>query len=129
MDLRWIPSERGEIHMTASYSKTDAEFDPLTPTFASDVPVELFPDGLPGEGSDPTAPIAFADYQGLAEINEYSRLDYSELRTTLGGSFSITRGIDIIGELSYFDLQDDAPYLQDATGSVALIYGGFAWTF
>jgi len=49
IDFRWIPSERGEIYLTATYMQTDAEFDSLIPAFAADVPVELFPDGLPGE--------------------------------------------------------------------------------
>jgi hypothetical protein len=129
MDLRWIPSDKGEIYLTATYSQTDAEFDSLMPTFAADVPVELFPDGLPGEGADPTAPVRFADYQGLSEIHDYSRLDFSELRATLGARFNLTEAIGLIGEISHFDVEDDAPYLQDVTGTVSLIYGGVSWTF
>jgi hypothetical protein len=129
MDLRWIPSDRGEFYLTASYSQTDAEFDALTPTFASDVPVELFPDGLPGEGADPTAPVSFADYEGLSEIHEYSKLDYTELRATLGARLNITDTLGLIGEISHFDVEDDAPYLEDVTGTVNLIYGGLSWTF
>jgi hypothetical protein len=129
MDLRWIPSDKGEIYLTASYSQTDAEFDSLTPAFADDVPVELFPNGLPGPGHDEDAPVAHGDYQSLSEIHEYSRLDYSELRATLGARYNVTHGIGLIGELSYFDVEDDAPYLEDVTGTVSLIYGGVSWIF
>jgi len=103
--------------------------DALTPVFESDVPTELFPDGLPGEGPDPTAPVAFADYQGLSEIHEYSDLKYTELRTTLGFRYNVDRGFGVVGEVSYYDLKDDLPYLQDATGSLSLFYAGVVWSF
>ena len=50
-------------------------------SFADDVPTELFPDGLPGPGDDPTAPVAYADYD-FSQVNTYSDLDYTELRAT-----------------------------------------------
>lgn len=129
VDFRWIPSEKGELYLTGSWTGSEAEMDALAPMFASDVPTELFPDGLTGEGPDPTAPIAFSDYQGLADIHEYSDLEFTEIRATLGFRYDVNPGIGLVGEVGWFDLKDDKPYLQDATGSASVFYAGLVWSF
>jgi hypothetical protein len=103
--------------------------DQLMPMFASDVPVALFPDGLTVEGPDPNAPIAFSDYTGLTEIHEYSDLEFTELRTTLGFRYAVNTGVGLVGEVGWYDLKDDKPYLQDVTGSASVFYAGLEWTF
>ena len=118
----------GEVYLTASYTTTEAEYASLTGRFSADVPTELFPDGVPGPGEDPNAPIEFADYD-ISEIHEYSKLDYNELRASLGVRSDIARGVGPFGAISYYDLTDDSPYLQDATGSVTLLSGGLTWSF
>jgi hypothetical protein len=110
-------------------SDTDAAFDTLMMDFASNACSTCFPDGLPGEGPDPTAPVGFADYVGLDQIHEYSDLDYLEYRTTLGARYRFHPSIGIFGAVSYYDVSDDQPYLQSATGNVTLISGGLTWLF
>jgi hypothetical protein len=128
-DLRWFVTDRTELYFNLTYSLTDGKLDALAPRFASDVPVALFPDGLPGDGDDPTAPVRFADYEGLAEIDAYSELDYKELRAILGARWEINEQLGIFGQISHYDLDDGAPYLQDATGTVTLAQAGISWYF
>lgn len=102
-------------------------FDTLETRPAADVPMSLFPDGLPGPGPDPTAPVSFSDFD-FSEVHEYSHLEYTELRTTLGIRYLLWRNLSFYGAVSYFDLDDDNPYLQDATGDLTLVTTGFSWS-
>jgi hypothetical protein len=128
LDARWMLGDRGEVFLTASLTQTEAEFDSISGRFSDDVPTELFPDGLPVPGPDPNAPISFADYQ-FGEIHEYSALEYEELRASLGLRVQVHPNVRLFGAVSLYDLTDDAPYLQDATGSVTLVSGGITWSF
>ena len=110
-------------------SDTDAAFGTVMMDFASNACSTCFPDGLPGEGPDPTAPIGFADYQSFDVIHDYSDLDYLEYRTTLGARYKFHRNIGFFGQVSYYNVNDDQPYLQNASGNVTLISGGFNWFF
>ena len=62
-------------------------------------------------------------------IHDYSNLDYLEYRTTLGARYNFHRNVGVFGQVSYYNVSDDQPYLQDATGNVTLISGGFNWFF
>ena len=94
---------------------------------------DAFPGGqLPGPGfDDPDEgwPISYGDYTSMNLIHEYSDLDYSETRSSLGFNYMVSPNLGLFGAVSLFDLDDDAPYLQDATGSVEIYSGGFTWTF
>lgn len=127
-DARWEFTERGEIYLTGSWTTTDAGFNSITLIAHDDVPMESFPDGLPGPGDDPTAPLHFHDYD-FSGINEYSDLAYDEMRATLGFTYKTKEAIGFYGALSLYDFSDDDPYIQSGTGSVTVINGGMTWSF
>ncbi len=135
-DFRFALFERGELFLTGTYTQTDAGMDPWVANFADDVPTELFPDGLPGPGPDPNAPIAFGDYD-FSEVNTYSDLDYTELRATLGFNYNLSQHVRLFGGISYYDLEDNAPFYEnqsgipmwDQSGDVTRISGGAVWKF
>jgi hypothetical protein len=110
-------------------SDTDAAFSTVNLDFASNACSTCFPDGLPGPGDDPTSPISFSDYTSMTAINNYSNLEYLEYRTTLGVRHQFHDNIGIFGAVSYYNLDDKQPYLQNATGEVTLISGGLTWTY
>ncbi len=96
--------------------------------FAADVPLAFFPDGAPGPGPDPTAPLPDHDFDFTA-VNQYSDLEYTEWRTTLGIRGRVRPGLDLFASISLYDVEDNAPYLQSADGSVTLVSGGLSWSF
>jgi len=97
-------------------------------TFAADVPLELFPDGIPGPGEDPTSPLPVHDYD-FTGVSAYSDLDLTELRATLGLNHRFSSAARLFAAVSLYDLDDSQPFLQDATGSVMLVTGGLTWSF
>jgi len=108
-------------------------FDALSLTPYSDVPIDLIapdenPGGLPGPGEDTNTPLGFHDYD-FSAVHTYSDLEYTELRASVGVNFGLTDAIGLFGAFTYYDLQDDEPYLQDATGSVEIVSGGLTWSF
>jgi hypothetical protein len=127
-DLTFNIDPRNEIHLYGSYALTDASFNQLVNVFASDVPTQLFPDGLPGPGPDPNAPVSFADYD-LSPINEYSKIELEQLRLTLGYRLQIFENMGLFANVSYWDVEDESPYIEDLTGEVTLLQGGFNWNF
>ena len=110
----------------------------INPAFASDVPTELFPGGVPGPGFDPPPDPAVypgpntrdADYLSLATVGEFSELAYEEIRTTLGARWQLTKGFGIFAQISYWDVDDKTQYLfQDLSGRVTLGQAGLTWYF
>jgi hypothetical protein len=98
--------------------------------FSDSDAAELFEGVLPGPGEeDEGALLVDADYQSFDVIHQYSDLDYSEIRTTLGFNYRLSPNMGIFGAVSRYDLDDDAPYLQDSTGSVEIYSGGLTWTY
>ena len=127
-DAHYNLLEKGEIYLNLSIANTDAAFDSLMLGFADDVPLELFPDGLPGPGDDATSPLHYGDYD-FSAIHTYSDLDYTEYRATLGFEYKVLPNLGLFTAMSYFDIDDTAVYLQDATGSVTMLSGGLTWYF
>ena len=96
--------------------------------FTADAPTELFPDGLPGPGEDPGSPLPVHDFD-FTKVSDYSDLDYSELRATLGLKYRLGDAVGLFAAVSAYDLDDSQPYIQDANGSVTLFTGGLTWHF
>ena len=114
-------------------TKTEAEFETLQMVEHDDVPIgEIDPDASPGElpglGPDTGSRLRFHNYD-FSEVHDYSNLEYTELRTTLGANYRVTQAARLFGAVSLFDLDDEQPYIQDATGAVTLVSGGVTWTF
>ena len=136
LDARWNFSKKSQVYLTATVSQTDAAFSNLAMAWAtndSPPPVMFDPpypnDELPNEGTVGTAPLPWTNIEGLNNSNSYSDLDCMEVRTSIGTLFQMTENIGFFGEASYWDVSDDQPYLQDASGSVGLLTAGFNWTF
>ena len=138
MDAVWKFSDKGEFFLNGSWTQTDAAFDELQVAVASDVPTSLFPGGsLPGLGPDPSFPIAYSDFSQMDEVHEYSELDYTEVRGTLGVRYQARPSLGLFASMSLYDLTDDEPMFKntvgqpdmDATGSVTLVSGGLVWSF
>jgi hypothetical protein len=96
--------------------------------FSPGDPVDLFNGQLPGPGPDPGTPLCCADYD-FSEVNDYSRIELAQLRSTLGWRFQATKFMDVFASVAYYDVQDDSPYIENLTGDVTLLRGGFKWIF
>ena len=59
----------------------------------------------------------------------YSDLDLSRLEGAVALRYSITGRLSIQGKYRYIDVQDDAPYLEDLSGSVDFWSVGLGWRF
>lgn len=133
LDLRWIVGERGEVFLSNSFARTDAAFDTLRMRFASNADPASFGGVLPGDGDDPGSPLEFHDYVGVESgfgiIHEFSELEFTQLRSTLGFDYRVNPNLGVFSAVSYYDLDDEGIFLQDATGSVVLLSGGFSWVF
>ena len=128
-DVRWRFSKRGELYFDGSYAKTDAMYQSLLlHAEEPDVIAAFFPDGLPGPGDDPGSPLHFSDFD-FSDVNQYSDLDYEEWRSRLGANYLVHTGIRLFASASYYDVKDNAPYLQDLAGSVVLGRLGAIWSF
>jgi hypothetical protein len=127
-DLTYHINKTNEIYFNGSYALTDASFNQLVNAFADDVPTQLFPDGLPGPGADPNLPLSFSDYD-LSPINEYSNIELEQLRLTLGYRLQIFKNMGLFAAVSYWDVEDNQPYIENYSGEVKLLQGGFNWTF
>ena len=108
-------------------AQTSAGFNSLTTFAAPDVPLNFFPDGLPGPGTD-TGPLHFHDYD-FSEIHDYSNLSFNEFRISLGARQTVARNIGIYGALTYYNVNDNDPYLEDFNGHVTLVSAGLSWLF
>jgi hypothetical protein len=132
-DARWIFSDKGEIYLNGSLAHTDGSFDTLHVHQYADVPIDLIdpdddPGSLPGPGDDTGSALTFHDYD-FSDVRNYSDLEYDELRVTLGASYEVRPSVGLFGAVSRYDLDDDAPYLQDVTGAVTIVSGGITWSF
>lgn len=128
-DVRWDYTANGQMYFKTTWADSGAGFDPLEMTPASDVPMNLFPEGLPNPGEDNNlAELEFHDYD-FSQVNDYSSLRYTEVRATVGLTHKLTSFMEVFGSASIFDVNDNDPYLQDLSGRVALYVAGLNWTF
>jgi hypothetical protein len=127
-DLTYHLDDRNEIYLNGSYAVTEAAFNQLVNVAADDVPTQFFPDGLPGPGPDPNSALSFSDYD-LSPINQYSNIDVEQIRMTLGYRLTVSKNMGFFAAVSYWDVEDNQPYIENYTGEVKLLQGGFTWNF
>jgi hypothetical protein len=128
-DVRWNYTDRGEVYFTTSWVDSRAGFGSLMTGPSYDVPMNLFPDGLPNPGEDQNlADLEFHDYD-FSQVHEYSDLRFTEVRATVGLRHQVARHTEVFGSATVYDLTDEAPYLQDVSGRVELYVAGLTWTF
>ena len=107
------PSEAFEIGIDAVYSSSAGALEQYT--FA-DVP----PDFL---ASKPNQSYDFS------HSHTYSDLDVTRLELAISFRYAVSEMMSVRGGYRYIDLEDDAPYLYDTTGSVDFYSLGLAWSF
>ena len=128
-DFNFQINPNNELYLNGSYALTEAGFNQLVNVFSDDVPTEFFPNGLPGPGDDgPDATLRFSDYD-MSPINEYSNIELEQIRVTLGWRLKIMKSMGIFAAVSYWDVEDNQPYIENYSGEVKLVQGGFNWTF
>lgn len=88
-----MPFENVEINLTASISKSTADFDPLT-NWEGDIEA-----------------IDHLDFEGYSEINSYSNLDFDVLQFKTEIYYYLTKDLSIMAVLDYNKFTDDAPYV------------------
>lgn len=97
--------------------------------FASNADPTPFPDGLPGPGHGDTGPLAVHDFQSMSDLNTHSDLNYTEIRADVGFRYQVKPNAALFWGVGFYDLDDDAPYLEDYTGEATLLTGGLVWNF
>jgi len=128
-DVRWDYTENGQMYFKTTWADSGAAFNPLEMEPASDVPMNLFPEGLPNPGEDDNlADLEFHDYD-FSRIDDYSDLRFTEVRATVGLTHKVTSFMEVFGSASIFDVNDNDPYLESLSGRVALFVAGLNWTY
>lgn len=104
-NLQVKPTERFELGFQAVWSQAAAGLAP----FALPAPADYL-------ARNPNQMFDF----GLT--NTYSDLDVTRLEAGVNFRFGLTERLSLLGEYRWIDLEDDAPYLEDTSGSVSF-YG------
>ena len=65
----------------------------------------------------------------LTEVHTYSDLDSAQWNATLRAEARVARNLVGVASYSYFDYDDDAPYLENLSGNLDIIHLGLRWSF
>ena len=65
----------------------------------------------------------------FSQTNTYSDLDTTFWQAKLYGRYYVKKSLYLTADYQYLDLQDDAPYLCDTSGSVDIYNFGVGWSF
>lgn len=110
--MQWRPTERFDLGLSLAWNQADAamgSFQLLAPAdFLARNPNMVYDFTRSWEASD---------------------LDLSRLEGAVTARYSITERFSLAAEYRYVDLQDDAPYLEDASGTVDFWSFGLGWSF
>lgn len=110
--LQLQPIERLELDLSIAWNQADAALAPFTLTAPADYLARN-----PNQSFD------------FSNTWSYSDLDLSRLEGAISLRYAITGRLSIQGEYRYVDVQDDAPYLEDLSGSVDFWSVGLGWRF
>ena len=132
----------GQLGSAASQIEYETNNNTLTAGFAYK-PSDKVEIGVDGVWNDADAAIEAFDFTVPAEFlaanvnmsydftSTYlnSDLDVSRFELGVHGRFDVADKVGIIAGYRYLDLEDDAPYLYDTSGSVSLYSLGVGWIF
>ncbi len=107
------PSEALEIGFDAVYSNADGSLEQFT---FDGVPADFLAN-RPNQSYD------------FTHAHTYSDLDVTRLELALTFNYAFNETMSLWGGYRYIDLEDDAPYLYEVTGSVDFYSLGLAWGF
>jgi len=106
------PIERLELDLSIAWNQADAALAPFTLTAPADYLARN-----PNQSFD------------FSNSWSYSDLDLSRLEGAISLRYAITGRLSVQGEYRYVDVQDDAPYFEDLSGSVDFWSVGLGWRF
>ena len=102
------PSPRLRLGLDLAWNQADSTLDPFD--------FEVSPSLLnPNQSYDFTNSASNSD------------LDLSRIEASLEGRYRLRERLWLTGRYRWIDLEDDAPYLSDATGTVSFASIGLAW--
>jgi hypothetical protein len=65
----------------------------------------------------------------LSDVHTYSDLESNQWSATLRAEARVAKNLVGVASYSYFDYNDDAPYLENLSGNLDLIHLGLRWSF
>ncbi len=84
---------------------------------------------MPDVSAEIAAGLSHQDFT-FEEMNGYSDLDYTLMRLTFGGEFTVAPNVVWTADLDYADLTDDQPWVYgDETGSMLIVRSGVRFDF
>ena len=107
--LRFKPAERLSLGLSAGYTQSDAAIDQVdlsAPDFVATHPTTAF---------------------DFSESHLYSDLDVTRIDAEADAQYTISERAWLTLRYRWADLEDDAPYLYDTSGSFDLYSLAFAW--
>lgn len=110
--LQLKPAERLELDFSVAWNRADAAMS----SFELAVPADYL-------ARNPNQSFDFAD------VWSFSDLDLSRIEAAVAFRYGLSERFSLQGEYRYIDLEDDAPYLEDLSGSVDFWSFGLGWRF
>lgn len=65
----------------------------------------------------------------LTQVHTYSDLDSAQWNATVRAEAKVAKNLVGVASYSYFDYDDNAPYLENLSGNLDLIRLGLRWSF
>jgi hypothetical protein len=110
--LAWKPSEKLAVDLSLAWNQADAGLDRVELT----VPAAYL-------AANPNQAFDFS------QMHTASDLDLSRLEGSVAVSYEIGAKAALLGEYRYVDLEDEAPYLEDLTGTFSSWSAALRWRF
>lgn len=110
--LQLKPIERLELDLSIAWNQADAALSPFELTAPADYLAR-----------NPNQSFDFTDTW------RNSDLDLSRIEGAIAVRYTLTGRLSLSGEYRYVEVQDDAPYLEDVSGSVDFWSLGLGWRF
>ena len=108
------PASKLRVTSTLVYNKSTAEYDRVV---------------MPDVSDRLNGALSHQDFE-FDEMHEYSNLDYSLIRISLGFSYLLADNVTLTADGQYADLTDDAGYVYgDESGKFFMIRSGVGFTF
>lgn len=113
MHLGFPVSARAELYADWSWTSSEASMETLFMT-----PLDPALEAVLGQAN-----LDFTD------VRYYSDIDVERSDLSLGARFTLANGMLFDVGWTYVDYQDDAPILEDQSGSFSVVHGSVGWRF
>ncbi|MBD3403488.1 hypothetical protein GF420_11375 [candidate division GN15 bacterium] len=114
VNANYVASEKVNLFGTVGFTKATAELDEIV---------------MPAVTTEIENSLSHQDFT-FEEAHTYSDLDYTILRFTLGGEYTIAPNVVWTADFDYADLTDDQPWVYgDESGSYFVVRSGVRFDF